>query len=174
MKRTIALVLALNLALAAPLMCGPQGSLRTSAKDAIQTQPASIGEYIFGKNVELMTRDATYVKGKVTRATPEEIVIRVKKAEPKNRINSREAIIRAADISVINTKRSNTALAVGLGVLGGMCGAGAIARAADPDAANQGAIAGLALGAMALGATGGVFLGKRISQKTIVILVSEP
>ncbi len=125
-----------------------------------------------GRNIELMTRDGTYIKGKVIKTSAEEIGLRVKNAEPKGRISGREAILRSGDISVINMKKAGSpALAIGLGIVGGLMGGGAIAAGGDPDMANQAAFDALVVGGMAAGATGGALLGRLLSRKTVVINV---
>jgi len=177
MKKVISLLLIIWLVCASSAMGESQRSLKTSgsAKNTFHVIPQSLGVLILDKSIELMTRDGTYIKGKVVRTSPEEITLRVKKAEPKDRITGGEATLRSADISVINmNKAGNPALTVALGIVGGLIGGGAVAQGGDPDAADQGAFAALVIGAMALGATGGVVLGKKLSRKTVVINIERP
>ncbi len=174
MKRAIALLLISQLAGINAAFCEPQRSLKTSGSgnNTLQVSPESLGSHILNQNVELMTRDGTYVKGKVLRTSAEEITLKIKKVEPKNRISGQEATLRPVDIAVINMKKSGSRVwPITLGIFGGLMAGGAVAGATTDGDSGGSAVGGLILGAMAAGATGGVILGKRIARKTVVINV---
>ncbi len=177
MKRATVLLLISWLVGANPVICEPQRTLKTSGSgnNTLQVSSESLGPHILNQNIELMTRDGTYVKGKVLRASKDEITLEMKKVVPKNRISGREATLRAADIAVINMQKAGSrAWPIALGILGCMMAGGALAGGVDPNSASgAGATAALVFGAMAVGATGGAMLGKRLARKTVVINV-EP
>ena len=172
MRRLISLLLIFSIVCATPIFCEPQRSLKTSGSgnDTLQVSPESLGSHILSQSIELMTRDGTYVKGKVLRTSAEEITLKVSKVEPKSRISGQEATLRASDIAVVNMKKAGSRVwPITLGVLGAMMAGGALAG--QTDSGSGGAVAGLVFGAMAVGATGGVILGKRLARKTVVINV---
>ncbi len=175
MCRLVALMLAIRIVCPDASIAEPQRSLPAtgSGKNTLRVSAGSLGPIILNRNVELMTRDGTYVKGRVIGASVDAIRVRIKLVEPANRIPGPEAKIRPADISVVYLRRAGSPFpAIGLGILGGCAAAGPLAAGADPDAENAGLQSFIIFSAMAMGATGGVLLGRKLAQKTIVIEVT--
>jgi hypothetical protein len=119
-----------------------------------------------------MLRDGTYVEGKVSSATPEEITLPVKKTEPKGRLTRRKAVIAAREIAVVHIKRGGSpgapvALGIG-GFFGGML-VGALASglcwADGASPAMLGATWGGAIG----GAVAGAYGGMKLAEKAVTI-----
>jgi hypothetical protein len=174
MKRAISLTLGICLVCANPSMGRTQRSLQTSesGENTLDVSPERLGDVILNRDIELMTRDGTYVKGKVLRTSAEAITLRVKEAEPKDRISGGQATLRLADVSVIHMKKAGSrALAITLGIIGGIALASPLMAGADPDAADAALMDTIIFVTMGLGATGGYLLVRRLTQKTLIINV---
>jgi len=171
MKKSVVFGLFLSLFLAVPTMAGQQKPLPVGD---LEVSADSLGSLVLGKSIELMMRDGTYVSGKVTRSSREEIAVDVKKSEPKGRMRGANAAIPTADISIVYMKKSGTVAApIALGIAGGVLGF--IGGAFAGYEMNSGPmVAILGLGAAAGGATGGAMLGRQAVRKTVTIAVTAP
>lgn len=144
-----------------------------SASMSPRVTPESLYAVIQDENVDLMTRDGTYVRGKVVGADAEKIWIEVRQCDPKGRYKGR-AMIPASDISVVHMKKSGSiAASIGLGAAGGFGGffAGLGVWAAS-DSVAVGYLAPII--GMVGGIAGGVYGGRAISKKKVTLNVSDP
>jgi hypothetical protein len=168
MKRNIAIVLCVYLAVAVPAVAQerqplPLGDLQVSAD--------TLGSVVLGENIKLMMRDGTYVEGKVIRAGREEIVMQVKKSEPKGRVHGPEAGLATSDIATVHMRKNGSVAApVALGVLGGIAGLFAGAFASYHSHSNS-VVAVSMMGFAAGGAAGGAYAGHEAAKKTVTISV---
>jgi hypothetical protein len=120
-----------------------------------------------------MTSDGTYVEGKVTRATQEDITLKVKRVEPKGHFQGREVTIDTSAISVVHMSKSGpAAVPIALGVLGGFAGGMAAGYAAEYMDSAAGAITTCLVGVVG-GATGGSLLGREAAKGTVTINVTQ-
>jgi len=174
MRTHIAVLLSVLMLCSTPVRAESQRNLPTSGKNTARVSADSLGALLLNRKVELMTKDGTYLKGKVIAADTQSIRVRVKEAEPANRVSGREATVRSTDISVVHMKKAGSpALAIVFGIVGAFAAGGPVAAGTDPDAYDKGAQNALVFSAMGLGATGGVLLGRRLARKTVIVNV-EP
>ena len=143
-------------------------------RDGLQVSPDFLGGVVLGQKVELMMRDGTYVKGKVLRASRDEVTMSVKSSEPTGRIRGPEAILKSSEIAVVRLTKNGTAAApIVLGVVGAIGALYAAAYAAQ-DFQSAGAFISVSLLSAAGGATGGALLGREAAKKTVTINVTQP
>jgi hypothetical protein len=174
MRTQIAVLLSVLLFCSTPVRAESQRNLPTSGKNTVRVTADSLGALLLNRKLELMTKDGTYLKGKVIAADTNSITIRVDEAEPASRISGREATVRSTDISVVHMKKAGSpALPIVLGIVGAFAAGGPVAGMTDPDASDKGAQNALVFSAMGLGATGGLLLGRRLARKTVIVNV-EP
>ena len=174
MRTVIVGILVLCLACGSSSMGAPQKSIPApeSDKNPLRVSPESLGAVILDNNVELMTRDGTYLKGRVSRASAEALTLRVRECHPKDRCPGGEADVRTAEVSVVRIKKGGTpALAIALGVLGAF-GAGAAAAFAADDIHSDAGFAAVVWTSAAAGATGGAMLGRQLVKKTVTLNVA--
>jgi hypothetical protein len=177
MIRTTALILMIVLAVAAPLAAFENPGLRTAVPDKNQLKvgPESLGGMILDKNVELMMRDGTYIKGRVLEADKRSITIKIKKCEPGNRIKGPEATLAAQDIGVVYYRQNgNVAPSVALGVLGGVLGGAGAGNVAYSSGSSSGGVMMSFVAGIVGGATGGSLLGREITRRTVTLNVVAP
>ena len=133
----------------------------------------SLGSVVLGHSIELMMSDGTYVKGKVIRATREDITLKVKRVEPKGHFQGREVTIGTSAISVVHMPRSGpAAVPIALGVLGGFAGGSAAAFASESMSSAAAAVTATLVGVVG-GATGGALLGREAAKGTVTINVTQ-
>ncbi len=171
MKKSVVFGLFLSLILAVPTMAGQQKPLPVGD---LEVSADSLGPVVLGRSIELMMRDGTYMSGKVTRSSREEIAVDVKKSEPKGRVRGAKAVIPTADISMVYMKKSGTVAApIALGIAGGVLGfMGGFYVGYLMNSEPMAAI--FSLGSAAGGATGGAMLGRQAVRKTVTIAVTAP
>ena len=133
----------------------------------------SLGSVVLGRAIALMMSDGTYLEGKVIRATREDITLKVKRIEPKDRFQGREVTIGTSAISVVHMSKSGpAAVPIALGVLGGFAGGSAAAFASESMASAAGAMAACLVGVVG-GATGGALLGREAAKGTVTINITQ-
>jgi hypothetical protein len=134
--------------------------------------PESLYAVIQDENVDLMTRNGTYVRGKVVGADAEKIWIEVKQCEPKGRYKGRGMLL-ASDISVVHMKKGGSAAAsIGLGAAAGF--GGFLAGIGVWAATDNNGIAWFApIIGMVGGIAGGAYAGQAISKKKVTINVGD-
>jgi hypothetical protein len=173
MMKRIILVFSLCLSISLPAWADPR--IHPSVAD-LQADPESIGSIVLGKKIKLMMRDGSYLEGKVLRAGPQEIGMRVKKSELKGASvavqKGKETALKTSDIGMVYFRKGGSVAGpVALGVIGGILGATASAYALqDEDSVAAGLT--IFLAGAAGGATGGALLGREIVKKTITIYVT--
>jgi hypothetical protein len=168
MKQSMVVTLCLCLAVSIPFMAQAQD--RPLPGD-LQVGSDTLGAVVLGQKIQLMMRDGTYLEGKVLQAGRNEIVMDVKKREPKGSLHGTGGSIRTEDIAVIHmTKSGSVAAPVALGVIGGLLGAAGSAYAADR-LHDPTAFFSIFLLSTAGGATGGALLGRAAAKKRITISV---
>jgi ribosome maturation factor RimP len=152
---------------------GDIAEVAMSASTSARVTPESLYAVIQDENVDLMTRDGTYVRGKVVGADAEKIWIEVRQCEPKGRYKGR-VMVAASDISVVHMKKGGSiAASVGLGAAGGF--GGLFAGLGVWVASDGGAVAWFApIIGMVGGIAGGAYGGQAISKKKVTINVSDP
>lgn len=168
MKKHLAVILCVCLGIPLPALAQegrslPLGDLQVSAD--------TLGSTVLGENVKLMMRDGTYVEGKVIRAGREEIVMQVKKSEPRGRVKGAEAALKTSDIATLVMKKNGSVAApVALGIVGGILGliGGSYAGYRTDSAPIM--LVGM-LGGAAGGAALGAYGGHEAVKKTITISV---
>lgn len=166
MKSNVLSGLVLCLVFALPAMAEKNNSYSIDAD--------SLGSVVLGRSVELMMSDGTYVRGKVTRATREDITLKVKRIEPAGRFQGREVTLGTSAISVVHMSKSGpVAVPIALGVLGGFAGASAAAFASESMDSAAGAVTACLVGLVG-GATGGSLLGREAVKGTVTINVTQP
>jgi hypothetical protein len=132
----------------------------------------SLGGVVLGRSIELMMSDGTYVQGKVVRASREDITLKVKRVEPKDRFQGREVTIGTSAISVVHMRKNGpVAVPIALGVLGGFAGGSAAAFAGEYMDSAAGAVA-VCLAGIVGGATGGALLGREAVKGTVTINIT--
>lgn len=165
MSRTVSAGLILILALALPAAAARNDSYSIDAR--------SLGSVVLGHSIELMMSDGTYVEGKVIQATQEDIILKVKRVEPKGHFQGREVTIATTAISVVHMSRSGpAAVPIALGVLGGFAGGSAAAFASESMSSAAAAVT-TTLAAVIGGATGGALLGREAAKRTLTINVTN-
>jgi hypothetical protein len=171
MKKRVVYELFLSLILTVPSMAEQQAPLPIGDLDI---SADSLGPVVLGRSIKLMMRDGTYVSGKVTRSTREEITIDVKESEPKGKVSGANAVIPTTDISIVYMKKSGgLAAPVALGVVGGMLGfIGGCYVAYRMDSGPMAFVLGI--GSAVGGATSGALIGREAVRKTITIAVLAP
>jgi hypothetical protein len=132
----------------------------------------ALGAVVLSENIKAMTRDGSYVEGKVVQATEESLLLDVCKSEPKGRFRG-ESSIPTADIAIVYMKKSGgVAAPAGLGVLGGVLALiGSTYAAMHVDSGPAGAL--LAIGGTTTGAVLGAYAGQKLVQKTVTISVTR-
>ena len=134
-----------------------------------------LGEIIHQESISAMLHDGTFLQGKVIKASPNEIHLKLHKVEPKGRLQGKESIIPSSDFSVVEYRTGRKGgfiaapigMGIGFGFLG-LLGAGIIFMVSD--VGEAGAIA-IAIGLPTGGAVGGALLGRELVKKTITIKV---
>jgi hypothetical protein len=138
----------------------------------LEVSASMLGSVVLDRKINLMTRDGTYVEGKVLHATEQRLLIEVSKSEPKGRLRGGEASIPTADIAVVHMKKNGSIAApVALGVVAGFLAAVGTSYIAYEACASEGAAAGLVIAGMAGGATAGAYAGHEAVKKTVTIRV---
>ncbi len=168
MKKYIAVSLCFCLVAAVPLMASEQKPLPVGD---LQVSADTLGAVVLDQNIKLMMRNGTYVEGKVLRTSREEIVMNVKKSEPKMQFRGSEASLKTADIASVYMKKNGPVAApVALGVIGGILGfvGGAMVGYAS-DSVGVSLLAGI--GGAAGGASLGAYGGRQAAKKTVSINV---
>ena len=169
MRRNVSFAFSIFLALPMPMLAGQGG---VAAGDNLQVSATLLGSLVLGEKIKLMTRDGTYVEGKVLRAGQDEIQMNISKCEPKGRLLRGEAVVPTSDIAVVHMKKNGSIAApIALGVVGGLLGFVAAAYAAD-DVHSNTAYFAIGIATAAGGATGGAVLGRETVKKTITINVT--
>jgi hypothetical protein len=152
----------------------PQGSRQVSGVQALELriQPEYLAPLVLDQSIRAVIRDGTYFEGRVVKASPEGLTVRVGRTEPRGRLARPEAVIRAADISVVRMRKNGSpAAAITLGIIGGISGFVLGASCCEESLPLP-----LVLGSTAsvAGAVGGSVLGKELNRKTLTILVIDP
>lgn len=138
----------------------------------LELSASALGAVVLDAKIKLMTREGTYVEGKVLQATEEKLLMEVSKSEPKGRLRGREAEIRTADIAVVYMKKNGSIVApVALGVVGGFLGALGTSYAAWRTCSTGAGAAAFVIAGMAGGATAGAYAGHEAVKKTVTINV---
>jgi hypothetical protein len=167
-KKRIAIVLSVCLIMAVPAMALEQRSLPLGD---LQVSADTLGSVVLGQNIKLMMRDGTYMEGKVIRTSREEIIMQVKKCEPKGRVQGAEVGLQTSDIATVCMKKNGSVVApVALGVLGGILGLYAGAYAAYRSCDEGVLLLGM-LGGATAGASAGAYAGHEAAKKTITVSV---
>jgi len=138
----------------------------------LEVSASALGPVVLDEKIKLMTRDGTYVEGRVLQATEEDLLMAVSKSEPKGRLRGREATIRTVDIAVVHMKKNGPIAApVALGVVGGFLGAIGTSYVAWRTCSTGGAAAAFVIAGIAGGATAGAYAGHEAVRKTVTIRV---
>jgi hypothetical protein len=173
MMKRIVLVCGLWLSISLPAWADPR--IHPSVSD-LQADPESIGAIILGKKIKLMMRDGSYLEGKVLRAGPQEIGMRVKNSELKGASivvqKGKETALKTSEIGMVYFRKSGSVAGpVALGVIGGILG-GTVSAYVLQD--EESAATGLTIfiAGAAGGATGGALLGREVVKKTVTIYVT--
>lgn len=132
----------------------------------------NLAPLVLDQSIRAMMRDGTYFEGLVVKASPEGLTVRVRRTEPRSRLARPEAVIPAADLSVVRMKRNGSAAAsITLGIIGGISGF-VLGASCCGEAIPLSLL--LASTTSVAGAVRGSLLGRELNRKTITIFVIDP
>jgi hypothetical protein len=173
-KNPILVVAAVILLVASSVAADQNTTFSEGNKNELRVSSDSLGAMVLDKKIKLMMRDGTYVEGDVVQATRDAITLKVKKSEPRNRFQGKEATIPTSDIGAVYLRKGGSvaapiALGIGCGFLGGI-----VAGLALRDSQGTAGPALIGIGSITGGAIGGALLGREAVKKTVTINVLQP
>ena len=173
-KNPVLIVAAMVLLVASGVAADPNATLPERNKDELGVSSESLGAMVLDKKIKLMMSDGTYVEGKVVQVSGDAITLKVKKSEPKNRFQGKEATIPTSDIGAVYLRKGGTVAApIALGIGCGFLGAIVSAYALRNTSGTAGPVTAF-IASTTGGAIGGALLGREAVKKTVTINVLRP
>lgn len=152
----------------------PPGSARSGIRHwTLKVRPESLSAWVLGKNVHLMLKDGTYLRGKVTSGNESSIVIALREASGGAREKEDRTVgVSEAGTVIVREKLGGSTAAAAVG--GGLAGfwGGAVAGAFSGNGSDEGqrALIGAGLGTL-LGTTAAVVGIDELNWREITLVV---